>query len=260
VTKRILVIDDEEDVRQMIDAILSTKGHEILTAAGGEEGLRIMETEPLDLVVCDLMMPRISGLEVIKRKKRNPKIADIPMMILSALADDRPTEFWTQSLGIDDYLIKPFDPLDLLGRVEFLFRRTHYVSTRPGGYTEQGTDATLSPIDLVEAVPSDVVRAFVESWNTQDFATEFDALGDEMLGGLGRHDYVERRRHCFIDEKGMDRLQRLERVVEEKVSINVAKVVIDRNDRVSGREERRKETYTLKKTHRGWKIIACRRG
>lgn len=256
----ILIIDDESDVRAMLSAILSTKGHETLEAGDGVEGMEVMERERPDLVICDLMMPKMSGLEVIKRKKRNSALAGIPIIILSALATDtHPADFWIRSLGVDDYVVKPFDPLDILGRVEYIFRRTNYVSTRtPSNPPGRSTEQTWSPVDLAEASPVEVVRAFIESWNIQDFATELLALGEEMTAGLTRHDYVERRRRCYIDERAQERTQLLNRVVEEKVSLNVAKVVVDRSDRTVEGEERRRETYTLKKTGQGWKIISVR--
>ncbi|MBI1290486.1 response regulator [bacterium] len=262
--RRILIIDDEPDVRAMAAAIISTKGHETLEAGDGVEGMEVMERERPDLVICDLMMPRMSGLEVIKRKKRNDALASIPIIILSAMATDtHPPEFWIRSLGVDDYIVKPFDPLDLLGRVEYVFRRSGYVSTRgPVTPTSRSvsTEQTVCPVDLADANPAEVVRAFIESWNLQDFATEFSALAEEMAGGLTRHDYVLRRRRCYIDERGQDRTQYLDRLIEEKISINVAKVVVERRDRVLGADERNRETYTLKKTGYGWKIIAVRPG
>jgi CheY-like chemotaxis protein len=260
---KILIIDDEEDVRTMLSAILSTKGHEITEARDGVEGMAVMEAVMPDLVICDMMMPKMSGLEVIKRKKRNEQLAPIPIMILSAVGTEtHPPEFWMRSLGVDDYIQKPFDPLDILGRVEYLFRRSNYVSTKASAASRRDRDdeQTSFPVDLAELAPQDVVRAFVESWNVQDFATEFGALAEEMTGGLNRHDYVTRRRRCFLDEKADERVQSMEKVLEEKVSLNVAKVVIQRRDRTTAGEDLRRETYTLKKTGNGWKIITVKIG
>lgn len=260
-SKRILAIDDEPDVLEIVRAVVATKGYEVVTASGGEQGLQIAEEQRPDLIICDLMMPRMSGLEVLKRLKRHQRLRTVPVIIVSALGDaERPPEFWVKSLGIDDYVMKPFDPLDLLGRVEYVLRRSMYVSS-------QGADETRHPgavtqnrrsVDLQEATPAEVIRAFVEAWNTQDFALEYNTMAEEMRGSMTINDYVERRRTCFLEEKGHNREQRVVRVEEEKISLNVAKVVIEREDRVASVPKARREAYSLKKTHLGWKIIACR--
>ena len=279
-TKTILVIDDEVDVLDMVRAVLGTKGHTVLLGRGGEEGLAIAAKERPDLIICDLMMPRVSGLEVIKRVKKDDVLKSIPFVVMSALGDDndRPPQFWIKGLGIDDYVRKPFDPLDLLGRVEYLLRRGTYLSAQPAT-AERDTpppitplaakrppashqvapdNDTRAPFDLTGMSPQEVVRVFVESWNVQDFASEYNCMGDEMNGQMGLHDYVARRRQTYLEEKGLSRVQRVEAVVEEKVSLNVAKVVIDRVDTIQGSPSSRRETYTLKKTYKGWKIIGCR--
>lgn len=267
-THKILLIDDEPDVLEMVRAVLMTKGYEVVAARGGEEGLALAEEMTPDLIISDLMMPKVSGLEVIKRLKRHQRLRRVPIIVLSALGDDekRPPEFWIKSLSIDDYLQKPFDPLDLLGRVEFIFRRESYVSTRSGiglpveeeaARADNDSDTHL-PFDVGGAEPHEVVRTFIESWNNQDFAVEHQCISDEMMGGMDKHAYVARRRQTYFEEKGRGRTQKVTDVVEEKISLNVAKVVVDREDTVDGRARSRRETYTLKKTNRGWKIIGCR--
>lgn len=246
----------------MLRATLMTRNYEILTAAAGDEGLEIAEAERPDLILCDLMMPRVSGLEFLKRMRKSQKIRDTPIIIISAVgASDRPPEYWVRTLGVDDYLQKPFDPLDLLGRVEYIFRRRGYVSSTRSSETQSerdSQDVTQLPVDLTDATPTEVVRAFIESWNQQDFATEFTAMAEEMLGGTELHEYVRRRRQMYVSEKGHDRKQKVKNVVEEKISLNVAKVVVDREDIVLGDSTGRRETYTLRKTSAGWKIINCR--
>jgi DNA-binding response OmpR family regulator len=273
---KILVIDDEPDVLQIVRAVLTTKGHEVLQANGGELGLELARQHHPELIICDLMMPRVSGLEVIKRLRKDPDLRAIPLVVLSALGDDekRPADFWKKTLGVDDYVQKPFDPLDLLGRIEYIFRRGTYVShtgpVRPAGKepapAQQGEIAsrtnteseTSIPTDLKDSQPRDVVRAFIESWNRQDFATEYQCMGEEMIGHMGLHDYVNLRRQTYLEEKGQERWQSLAEVVEEKISVNVAKVVVDRDNILNGQTKRRRETYTLKRTHKGWKIVVCR--
>lgn len=258
--KKILLIDDEEDVLQMLTATLKTRNFDVITAGAGDIGLELAEQERPDLIISDLMMPRVSGLEFLKRMRRNAKIRATPVIIISAIgASDRPPEYWVRTLGVDDYIQKPFDPLDLLGRVEYILRRNDYVSSRAETPDEALREAdTAIPVDLVDATPEEVVRAFVESWNRQDFATEFNCMAEEMLGNTEIQEYVGRRRQMFMQEAEHGRRQKVAEVHEEKTSINVAKVVIDREETVAGDVTRRRETYTLKKTHKGWKILQCR--
>ncbi len=266
-SKRIIVIDDEPEVRQLVQATLQTKGHEVYCAAGGEEGLEEASRETPDLIICDLMMPRVSGLEVLKRLRRDEELSRVPVIIISELGDEsRPPDFWIQTLGVDDYVQKPFEPLELLGRVEFIFRRDTYVSTRGtadgenGGAQPLGPEGseTEMPVDLRDASPREVVEAFVESWNRQDFATEYQSMAEEMIGDMPLHQYVSRRRKTYMEEKGQGRRQQVASVEEEKVSGNVAKIVITREDVAEGNTTQRQETYTLKKTGKGWKIIGCK--
>jgi len=256
--KDIVVIDDEEDVREVIRAVLISKGHQVRTAANGQEGMDLMEAKVPDLILCDLMMPRVSGLEVLKRVKRHQRLRTVPMIIISALGDEqRPPEFWIRTLGVDDYIMKPFDPLDLMGRVEFVLRKGGYVSTRAESTADEAK-VRVSTADLGTAAPQEVVRTFIEAWNGQDFSTEFRSMGGEMLGGMGAEDYVARRQQIFAEERAQNRRQRVLAVEEEKISLNVAKVTIAREDVVSGEAKTRRESYSLKKTYLGWKIIGCR--
>jgi DNA-binding response OmpR family regulator len=263
--KRILVIDDEPDVLQIVRAMLVTRNFDVALAEGGEEGLKLAaETRP-DLIVLDLMMPRVSGLEVLKRLRKDNVLRMIPIVIISALGDEqRPPDFWTKTLGVADYIQKPFDPLELIGKVESVLRRLDYKS--PKVMTDMSTDAvrpvrgsgpadTLPIVDLTTATPSEVVEAFVESWNTQNFALEYQCLGDEMRGGLKVHDYVSRRRQSYIEEKGNTRTQRLVKIEQEKISLNMAKVVVLREDVINNQPKPRMEAFSLKKTHEGWKIV-----
>lgn len=266
--RTILVIDDEPDVLNIVRATLITRGHNVLTALSGQEGLDLAQQEAPDLIICDLMMPRMSGLEVLKRLKKNEHLALIPILVISALGDEsRPPSFWITSLGVDDYLMKPFDPLDLLGRVEYILRRENYVTRRPAppgtprdasAGEDPGGSETLFPADLHESTPAQIVTAFIEAWNKQEFTTEYNCLGVEMLAGMGLRDYVARRRACYLDEKGHSRTQKVLRVIEEKISVNIAKVIVDRQDGVDRQTRERREVYSLKKTNKGWKIISCR--
>lgn len=259
--KTILIIDDEPDVIDVIRAVLKTKGYKLLTANGGEEGLHKAERDRPNLIVLDLMMPRMSGLEVIKRLKKNEKTADIPIIVISAITSDatRTPEFWKRGLGVDEFVEKPFDPLDLLGRVEFIFRRGDYVSTGTPRAVHNPTPAGANLDALATAEPREVVRLFIESRNTQDFATEFGTLGDEMTGGLAGADYVQRRHASWREDASIShRTDTMTAVIDENISEQLARISVERTDSDGTNTRVRKEQYVLKKTQNGWKIVSYR--
>ena len=129
-TKKIVIIDDEQDVLEIIKATLKTKGYHIFAADNGEEGWRIILQQRPDLIITDLKMPKMSGLELRKRLQANEELRDTPIIILSGIGKEtgKPDEFWRSGLKSDDFISKPFDPLDLLGRVEYIFRSTSRVA------------------------------------------------------------------------------------------------------------------------------------
>jgi len=256
--KTILVIDDERDVLDIVRSVLKTKGYNVLCAAGGEEGLRTAEREGVDLIVCDLMMPKVSGLEVIKRLKKHETLCTIPIVVLSAVSADRdkPPEFWAKGLGVDEFIEKPFDPLDLLGRVEALLRRSLYVSARAGaGNTPL---PVRNRVDLKAAEPEDVARAYVEAWNSRDWETEYNCLGEEMTSSYKREDYLLARERAWQEDTGANRVQSLAGVLESKITGLIAKIVAERKETFNGRVWMKKNTFTFKKTNNGWKIVRFR--
>jgi two-component system response regulator ResD len=116
---KILVVDDEPNIREVVGLYLRRDGHEVVSAADGEEALRAFgESEP-DLVVLDLMMPRISGHEVCRRMMAQRRV---PMIMLTARGEEE-ERIIGLSLGADDYVVKPFSPRELAARVTAVLRR-----------------------------------------------------------------------------------------------------------------------------------------
>lgn len=262
--KKILVIDDERDVLEVVRSVLKTKGYSVRCAEGGEEGLRQAEAEKFDLFIIDLMMPRISGMELIKRLKANEKTRSVPIIVLSAVGadEDRPSDFWARGLGVEEYIGKPFEPLDLLGRVEYLFRRSGYISTREGDRTPRpiGVDGAAervqhAKVDFPAASPSEVARAYIEAWNNRDWTTEYQCMDQEIMGNFPLAEYVARRDESYAEDEGHRRKQRLASVSDEYISGNLARVSGTREDTVEGQTKSTNVTITLKKTNKGWKII-----
>jgi DNA-binding response OmpR family regulator len=261
--KKILVIDDERDVLEVVRSVLKTKGYTVRCAEGGEEGLRQAETEEPDLIICDLMMPRVSGLEVLKRLRQKPKFENTPIIVLSAVGEDsdKPEEYWARGLGVDEYICKPFDPLDLLGRVEFIFRRGSYRSVRAeGGAQARNTPAPLParatprPVDVTTLSPVELVQTYVEAWNTRDWETEYACMDQAIVGHFPLEEYRFRRDQAFA-EPGSHRTQQVVRVVDHYTVGDMGRVTIEREDSGEGRTVVRKLTFSLKQTAKGWKIV-----
>ena len=119
---KILVVDDEKEIRNLIEIYLKNEGYEVIKARDGEEALEILEKEDIHLIILDIMMPKIDGIEVCKRVREN---LSIPILMLSAKSEDM-DKIQGIMTGADDYLTKPFNPLELSVRVKAILRRTYY--------------------------------------------------------------------------------------------------------------------------------------
>ena len=119
----VLVIEDEEDLQKVLAYNLQQAGHEVLAATKGEEGLRLARQRNPQLVILDLMLPDLPGVEVCRELKRDPKTQRIPVLMLTAKGEeiDRVVGF---EVGADDYVVKPFSVRELLLRIEAILRRS----------------------------------------------------------------------------------------------------------------------------------------
>ena len=115
----VLVVDDDVTVREVVVSYLRAGGHTVLEAADGADALRSIRSDPPDLVVLDLMMPGIDGLEVCRRLRTT---SDVPIIMLTALGAEVDRVVGLES-GADDYVTKPFSPRELVLRVDALLRR-----------------------------------------------------------------------------------------------------------------------------------------
>ena len=120
--KSILVVDDEEDILELVRFNLDREGFSVICAATGEEAWRVLMAKPVDLVVLDLMLPGMDGLELTRRMKKDAKKSLVPIMMLTAKGEEADIVAGLE-LGADDYVTKPFSPRVLVARVRALFRR-----------------------------------------------------------------------------------------------------------------------------------------
>jgi len=123
--RRILVADDDKETVELIRMVLETKDYEIIPAYDGEEALAKAREEKPDLIILDILLPKVNGFRICRILKGEPECKSIPILILTAVTEEsmRNDEYWRKRSGADDYITKPFEIMDLLERVDRLLKR-----------------------------------------------------------------------------------------------------------------------------------------
>jgi len=121
-TKKIMVVDDEEDIRELIVYNLKKDGFTVSSASDGEEALKQIRAGHFDLLVLDLMLPGIQGMELCRTVRNDPKTKDLPIIMLTAKGEEVDRILGLE-IGADDYITKPFSPRELVARVKAVLRR-----------------------------------------------------------------------------------------------------------------------------------------
>ena len=119
--KRVLCIEDEQEMIDLIKLILERRGFEVLGAVGGKEGLEVIRREKPDLILLDLMMPEIDGWEVYRQMKADEQVKDIPVIVVTAKAQSIDKVLGLHIAKVDDYVTKPFGPQELLKSINKVF-------------------------------------------------------------------------------------------------------------------------------------------
>lgn len=140
----ILIADDEAEIRDLLRLYLENSGYDVLEAADGLEALEILEKEQVDLAVLDVMMPRMNGLRVLKKLRET---SNIPVMVLSAKDTDA-DKILGLDLGADDYLTKPFNPLEAVARINSNIRRFYSLGAKCGNESNNSEIQKLKVKDL----------------------------------------------------------------------------------------------------------------
>lgn len=113
----VLVVDDDPDIRELVAFKLAQVGHEVTMEKDGEGGLAAALESPPDLVLLDVMMPKLTGIEVCQKLRDNPATASVPIILITAKAQEADVERGFAA-GADDYIVKPFSPRELVSRVD----------------------------------------------------------------------------------------------------------------------------------------------
>ena len=118
----VLVVEDDPVILRLLEVNFELEGFRVLTAADGAQGIEIVRAERPDVIISDIMMPRVSGLELVQAVRADAELAGTPIILLSAKAQSADLKAGLDA-GADDYITKPFEPLDLVDRVNALIAR-----------------------------------------------------------------------------------------------------------------------------------------
>lgn len=161
----ILIVDDEEDIRNLLGIYLENEGFKVLKAENGEEALKIIEEKNIELVLLDVMMPLIGGIEACMRIRKNK---NMPIIMISAKSEDM-DKIHGLTAGADDYIAKPFNPLELIARVKSQLRRYRKYNSNSGN-----ADTIIEIGDLT--IDNDTRKVFVGDKEIRLTPKEFDIL------------------------------------------------------------------------------------
>lgn len=159
---KILVVDDELNILRLFNAILSNAGYEVITSSNGSDALDIYYDQHIDMIICDEMMPVMSGNELIKEIRNENTTIPIIMVTAKSSIDDKAISY---ELGVDEYIVKPFDKDELLLRINAIFRRAKI-----------NTDRQIKVGDVVLDYNTHTVSNIKKNLSVNFSKTEFDIL------------------------------------------------------------------------------------
>lgn len=217
--RHILIVDDDREIVQLIAIYLQNESFRVSKAYNGEEALAIVDREKIDLMILDVMMPKLDGLEVCRRiRARN----HVPILMISAKAEDIDKITGLMS-GADDYLTKPFNPLELVARVKTLIRRAYL-------YQEEQPEEEVIRLGSLE-VNKTFHRVTVNGKTIPLTAKEFDILF-LMASHLGRvfsseeiFEQVWKERYFQANNTVMVHISNLREKLEKELGYKLIKTI-----------------------------------
>ncbi len=166
---RVLIVEDEPDIRDLLVFHLERDGYQVAKARNGADALRQAQASPPDLVLLDLMLPEMDGLEVCRRLRQDPATQAVPIVMLTARGDEVDRVLGLE-MGADDYVVKPFSPRELVARVRAVLRRARPApATAPITVGRLSIDPAAHIVTVDDAPVSltrrefDLLRALVEA-------------------------------------------------------------------------------------------------
>ena len=170
---KILIVEDDPDISQLLTITMKKAAFEVAVSENGYEAIDLIRRQPPDLLILDLMIPGIDGFEVCREIKREPRTANVPVLILTARGEEIDRIIGLE-LGADDYVVKPFSPRELLLRVRAILRRSGQEYHPKAVFTHSGME-----IDF------EAHRLTIEGEEIVLTATEFKLLS-ELINNQGK--------------------------------------------------------------------------
>jgi phosphate regulon transcriptional regulator PhoB len=148
--QKILVVEDEPDISKLVSYNLAQERFKVLTAEDGEQALQVIQREKPNLVVLDLMLPGLSGMEICKILRNRPETAKLPILMLTAKAGEADRIVGLE-MGADDYLAKPFSPREMVARVRAILRRANIAASADGppAYDQGGLKIDFTTYEVI---------------------------------------------------------------------------------------------------------------
>jgi len=209
--QKILVVEDEPDIAKLVSYNLTQERFKVVTAEDGEQALKTIQREKPNLVVLDLMLPGLSGIEVCKLLREREETAQLPILMLTAKAGEADRVLGLE-LGADDYLSKPFSPRELVARVRAILRRTDGSATKetPPAYDKGGLKIDFSTYEVL--VRGKAVKLTLKEFELLRFLVQNpnrvlsrDQLLDRVWGG-----------ETFVTPRTVDvHIRRLRKAIEK---------------------------------------------
>ena len=207
----ILVVEDEPDIRKLVQYHLAQEHFKVVEAEDGEKALKTVQKDKPNLVILDLMLPGLSGLEICKLLRERPETARVPILMLTAKAGEADRVVGLE-MGADDYLSKPFSPREMVARVRALLRRAEPLSNgdAPPAYQKGALKIDFSTYDV--SVKGKIVKLTLKEFELLRFLVQNpnrvlnrDQLLDRVWGG-----------DTFVTPRTVDvHIRRLRKAIEE---------------------------------------------
>lgn len=209
--KKILVVEDEPDIRKLVHYNLAQERFKVLEAEDGEKALKLVQREKPHLIVLDLMLPGLSGLELCRNLRGRPETSQIPILMLTAKAGEADRIVGLE-MGADDYLTKPFSPRELVARVKAILRRTEMQSSHLVSEVYEKGPLKINFSTYETIVRGKAVRLTLKEFELLGFLVQNpnrvlsrDQLLDRVWGG-----------EVFVDSRTVDvHIRRLRKAIEK---------------------------------------------